>query len=292
MISTSYCIICNTSTTNIFKSSLAAFVWERMLNKPQLDDVPSAGIYCPSCNFIHTEYRFSPVEEARYYHEYMQEKSSDPANTRQFGEYVFHRARNDGTDWLPWIQIYQSDTYLSMRKDIMHQCFNQYGIALSSIATVLDYGGDRGQYIPDEIQTKYVLEVENRTPVTGVSVIGSVSGIRRIDTVDLVMCCHTLEHVSYPMDLVRDMKRYLKPGGLIYLEVPDEIENLNKPGFKFHEHINLFTPETLVKILEMEGFEPSIVYKIEYKATDQSLERAQSIIGRLKEDLDENSHTG
>jgi hypothetical protein len=88
------------------------------------------------------------------------------------------------------------------------------------------------------------------------------------------------------------MKRYLKPGGLIYLEVPDEIENLNKPGFKFHEHINLFTPETLVKILEMEGFEPSLVYKIEYKATDQSLERAQSIIGRLKEDLDENSHTG
>jgi SAM-dependent methyltransferase len=279
MISTSHCVLCNTSSTEVFTTKMSGFVMERMTNSVVLDNLIIGGIWCRHCSFIHTEYRFSPEEEARYYHEYMQEKPSDPKNIRQYGDYVFHRQRNEGPDWMPWIQVYQSDAYLSMRKDIMHKCFNQYGVGLSSIATVLDYGGDRGQYIPDEIQTKYVLEVENRTPVTGVTAITSVSDI---EPVDMVMCCHTLEHVSYPMDLVRDMKRYLKPGGLIYIEVPDEVDNLKNPEFKFHEHINLFTADSLVKILNMQGFEPSMVYKLEYRGTEQRLELAQSIIGRLR----------
>lgn len=279
MISTSHCVICTTSSTNIFTARMASFVWERMLDKVQLDDLIIGGIWCPHCSFIHTEYRFSPEEEARYYHEYMQEKPTDPKNTRQFGDYVFHRQRSEGPDWINWVRIYQSAGYLDMRKEVMHRCFNQYGVSLSSIATVLDYGGDRGQYIPDEIQTKYVLEVENRTPVTGVTTISSIDDI---EPVDLVMCCHTLEHVSYPMNLIRDMKRYLKPHGLIYIEVPDEIENLKNPEFKFHEHINLFTADSLVKILNMEGFEPSMVYKLEYRGEEQRFELAQSIIGRLR----------
>jgi hypothetical protein len=279
MISTSHCVICNTGSTTVFKAAMSGFVWERMTNTVQLDNLIIGGIWCPHCSFIHTEYRCSPEEEARYYHEYMQDKPSDPANIRQHGDYVFHRLRNEGPDWYSWVHLYQSPEYIGMRKSIMNQCFDAYGVKLSTIKTVLDYGGDKGQYIPDEIKTKYVLEVETRTPVTGVTAIASVTDI---EPVDMVMCCHTLEHVSYPMDLVRDMKRYLKPGGLIYLEVPDEIKHLNDPNFKFHEHINLFTADSLQKILIMEGFEPSIVYKLEYKSTEQTLELAQSIIGRLR----------
>jgi sarcosine oxidase delta subunit len=278
MISTSHCVICNTASTTVFRARMSSFVWERMLDKVQIDDLIIAGIWCPHCSFIQSEYRFDDKEQARYYHEYMQDKPSDPANSRQHGDYVFHRLRNEGSDWYNWVHLYQSPEYIHMRTDVINKCFNQYGVKLTDIDTVLDYGGDRGQYIPAEIKTKYVLEVENRAPVTGVTAIAAVTDL---DPVDLVMCCHTLEHVSYPMDLIRDMKRYLKPGGLIYIEVPDEIENLNKPDFKFHEHINLFTADCLHNILVREGFEPSIVYKVNYATPDKILEKAQSIIGRL-----------
>jgi sarcosine oxidase delta subunit len=280
MKSTSHCVICNTGSTTVFKAAMSGFVWERMSGKVMLDGVIAAGIWCEHCSFVQSEWRFSPEEETRYYHEYMQDKPSDPTNSRQHGDYVFHRLRNEGPDWYSWVHLYQSPEYIGMRKSIMNQCFDAYGVKLSTIKTVLDYGGDKGQYIPDEVATKYVLEVENRTPVTGVTAIASVTDI---EPVDLVMCCHTLEHVSYPMDLVRDMKRYIKPGGLIYIEVPDEVDNLtnNPDTFKFHEHINLFTADSLQKILIMEGFEPSINYKLEYKSTEQTLELAQSIIGRL-----------
>lgn len=40
------------------------------------------------------------------------------------------------------------------------------------------------------------------------------------NSVDMIFCIGTLEHVPYPWKLVREFRRILKTGGLLYLEVP------------------------------------------------------------------------
>jgi len=40
------------------------------------------------------------------------------------------------------------------------------------------------------------------------------------NSIDLAICVGVLEHVKKPLDIVNEIKRVLKPNGLIYIEVP------------------------------------------------------------------------
>src|SRR5687767_7451022 len=40
------------------------------------------------------------------------------------------------------------------------------------------------------------------------------------ETVDLVYCISVLEHVRDPYQVMREIRRILKPGGLVYISVP------------------------------------------------------------------------
>lgn len=100
---------------------------------------------------------------------------------------------------------------------------------IKGVKSVLDYGGGTGLYIPD-VENKYVYEISHNKLETGVKQWGG-------EPVDLVMCCHLLEHVSDPVGLVKELRLL----GKVYIEVP------NKKPLKpiMHEHINFFTPKSL-----------------------------------------------
>jgi 2-polyprenyl-3-methyl-5-hydroxy-6-metoxy-1,4-benzoquinol methylase len=79
-------------------------------------------------------------------------------------------------------------------------------------------------------------------------------------TFDAVVLWHVLEHVDDPAVLLRDVYRLVRPGGFVLLAVPNfgSIEaKLTRAGW-FHldvpRHVSHFTPETLVRMLEAEGF--------------------------------------
>jgi SAM-dependent methyltransferase len=193
--------------------------------------------------------------------------------------------RCEGRDWTTLLDLYKEPWWATARKDAIVNVIQSCNIDLNSIKSVLDFGGDLGQYIPDELNhaRRHVVEIEERELVEGVTGVTSPAGC---EPVDLVLCCHTLEHVSYPSNLVAEMKRYLRPGGLLYIEVPDEEEPTLKSireskAIEMHEHINIFWPDSLKALVIRNGFEPLVSGLIPYNEVHKELEPARAILARL-----------
>jgi hypothetical protein len=63
------------------------------------------------------------------------------------------------------------------------------------------------------------------------------------------MCCHVLEHLSEPNDVVAKIKSFAHKDTYFYIEVP----GYSKPPPElpiFHEHINIFNIDSLKSLLE------------------------------------------
>jgi SAM-dependent methyltransferase len=78
---------------------------------------------------------------------------------------------------------------------------------------------------------------------------------------DLITMLQVIEHLSNPVSVIHDVKRILKPGGYFYVACPN-FESISFKLFgKYHRHVstfghlNLFSPETLSKIICDNGFE-------------------------------------
>lgn len=69
---------------------------------------------------------------------------------------------------------------------------------------------------------------------------------------DLVLCTEVLEHCDYPADIVRDMIRAIKPGGMIAITVPDGRKDT------WEGHIHFWSPESFK--LFMDGFQKKVVF--------------------------------
>ena len=89
---------------------------------------------------------------------------------------------------------------------------------------------------------------------------------------DVVCAIQTLEHVGDPTGFIRLLSRYLRPGGILYIEVP----NLQDPllalyrnrayhDFYFHEaHLFYFTPRSLGQVMEKAGMAGEIRFFQDY----------------------------
>ena len=83
---------------------------------------------------------------------------------------------------------------------------------------------------------------------------------------DLITVYHTFEHVVDPLLFLKIVRRYLKPNGHLFIEVPNtddalmSIYQLKKfADFWFIEpHLFYYNPETLKKVLARGGFEGRI----------------------------------
>lgn len=84
---------------------------------------------------------------------------------------------------------------------------------------------------------------------------------------DVATLVDVLEHVSSPRPLLRDIHRFLAPGGVLFIKVPNARYNLLKLRvlaraprrmefdiFDSREHVVHYTPETLARILRESGF--------------------------------------
>jgi 2-polyprenyl-3-methyl-5-hydroxy-6-metoxy-1,4-benzoquinol methylase len=82
----------------------------------------------------------------------------------------------------------------------------------------------------------------------------------RIGYYDVVCLQQTLEHISHPAVFLTRAARLIKPGGRVYVSVPNENDGLKsvEPEYvNFHylrPHLSYFTPDTLTKLLLRCGF--------------------------------------
>ena len=80
-----------------------------------------------------------------------------------------------------------------------------------------------------------------------------------LGTFDVVVLSHTLEHLVDVRAAIRGMWSLTRPGGHVYIEVPDAsryADHLVAPFNDFNtEHINHFSPQVLRLAMELQGFE-------------------------------------
>lgn len=72
------------------------------------------------------------------------------------------------------------------------------------------------------------------------------------DEFDLVLCTEVLEHCEYPANIVQDMLRVIKPGGMIVITVPDGRKDT------WDGHIHFWSPESFK--LFIESFQKKTVF--------------------------------
>jgi 2-polyprenyl-3-methyl-5-hydroxy-6-metoxy-1,4-benzoquinol methylase len=75
------------------------------------------------------------------------------------------------------------------------------------------------------------------------------------ETFDFITMSHVLEHVDNPTTMLEKLRTWLKPNGILALEVPNVEAVCQSPKNTFHTaHLFNFNPETLALLAEKIGF--------------------------------------
>jgi SAM-dependent methyltransferase len=72
---------------------------------------------------------------------------------------------------------------------------------------------------------------------------------------DVVFSKSVIEHMHTPIDLAREARRVLRPGGVAVLMTPSWKHNAWGPFYIDHTHVTPFTAPSLKDLLELAGFE-------------------------------------
>lgn len=157
-------------------------------------------------------------------------------------EYIYKNYRGldyleKRTKWEPWYsqtynENHNSKNWILSRVQSLEQFLRKH--IHGEIQTILDVGGDNGQYIPDIAEVRIVLDLSEKELMPGVQRIGSLDDI---STVDLIVYAHVLEHVAKPL---KEVEKLLEKTRYIYIEVPfgvPVINNFRKNQFRFATHL-------------------------------------------------------
>jgi len=165
--------------------------------------------YCKISDFGFFDYRYTSREMSLIYSDY---RSVKYTQVRNRWEPWYSQDFNSAHDSIPWSV---------MRKKSLETFLGKY---LSSIPkSIVDVGGDRGQYIPDLGSSKlYVLEASNKALMPGIERVGTLNEVSEIG---LIIYSHVLEHVSEPLIVLKEL---LEKSKFVYVVVPFGIPEINK----------------------------------------------------------------
>jgi SAM-dependent methyltransferase len=194
---------------------------------------------CTNCGFIF----FSPRCEKEDYEEKFAAKN-------ELGIDRILEKKQYGSD----NELY-SETYEDKRALMIYKRLSR--IRKIENSTVIDIGGARGlnfkYFLPHNLC--YVVDYVEHDLLRGVKYLcKSSQHIPEFIKADVVLFCHTLEHVLDPVEEINNIKKVLKPNGLLYIEVPpgcwkQEYKNIRN----FITHINFFSEGSLQYLLDMCG---------------------------------------
>jgi SAM-dependent methyltransferase len=200
-----FCPACNNHKALRKKAAiLAPFVAERALaTRSSLCGL----MQCETCGLMFFEDRFTDYELACLYKDY------------RGADYV--RARNKHEPWYTQAvnEALGGEANIRERREVYGRIVKKYGGM--TVDSVLDYGGDRGQMMRDGPgQTHYVYDISGVEAEPGVIALDSIAMAGRC--FDLVLLCEVLEHVPAPFDTLLTGASLVRPGGLLYVTVPNQ----------------------------------------------------------------------
>lgn len=100
----------------------------------------------------------------------------------------------------------------------------------------------------------------SRAKQLGVQILDEAELASREGTYDLVTAMEVIEHVPDPLDVLRQIRRLLRPGGTLLLTTgnakPFRDNLLNWRYLRPDIHVSYFEPETVERAMKIAGFEP------------------------------------
>ena len=260
------CVSCGSRRLKRYKAGLSPFVAEMT----GLDRGTKVSLVkCKDCGLLFYNPRMTDEECAQLYADYRGKR------------YQSVRQRNE-----PWYtpeinECIGNDTdTLRERKENLYRVLKE-NTDLSAIHRILDFGGDQGQFISDQLadRERFVYDISGVPTLPGIVSVDAAKGFP--GDLDLIMCCHVLEHVSFPLEILERLKGLGTERTLYYIELPFDSPmkstrtgikkeifgmmarsssfvgvNNRMKGFKFlmHEHQNYFDEASLRAFLESNGF--------------------------------------
>jgi len=125
---------------------------------------------------------------------------------------------------------------------------------------LLEVAGSRGWEVAGVEMSRHAAEFANKR-LGGVVRIGSLEQAQLdSDSFDAAVMLDVIEHVANPVALLREVKRVVKPGGVLLLSAPNVrsllVRLLGRRWFHFkRDHVILFSAPTLLRALEAAGFD-------------------------------------
>jgi hypothetical protein len=164
---------------------------------------------CDSCGFGFFDYRYSDDEMSLIYDNY---RGKNYTKIRSTWEPWYTDIYNDG---------HYSEKFVVRRREVIEQFLKRNN--LSTAKTIIDVGGDSGQFIPAlNSEKRYVFDLSSKEMVEGVIRIDSLNSV---DEIDLIIYAHVLEHVADP---ISELSELLEHSSWIYIEVPFGVPVINR----------------------------------------------------------------
>lgn len=198
-----------------------------------------ATLMCEDCGLIFLDMRFDAEEMAALYNDYRGPIYTAQRDRFEPGYAALNAMLREGGDYIAEVEMFIRPHLPQPRPRI------------------LDWGGDTGANTPLRTYAArhHVYDISPRTLVDGATAI-SRDAIKPGDH-DLVVLANVLEHVPNPISTLRLVSEAMDRNATLYLELPyEDLIRLNQsPDDRleqkrhWHEHINFFTPQSLVPLL-------------------------------------------
>lgn len=253
------CVCCGSAALNRSPAVLMPFVAHRALGwAPVLIDeswglktIPSGNAYtvcnslcCSECGFLFLDIRFSDRELGSLYNGYREEEYTALREHYEPGYRQRNALLNTGIAYLDAIEEFLTPW-------------------LTFPLNVLDWGGDTGKNTPFRSAARHfrIYDISNKPVVAGAERIDKAAALA--GSHDLIVSSNVLEHVSYPADVILEMRAAMGTSTVLYIEVPFEeiVRTSSGPGDlhrrkrHWHEHVNFFNETALRRLLAGCGLE-------------------------------------
>jgi hypothetical protein len=203
---------------------------------------------CLICSFVQTKHAFSDEALGRLYADY------------RSASYNEERIRYEPTyeNWAK--QVGKGDQEVETRVGGLTAWLADK-IEPGENFSMLDFGGSNGRFLPKLAGERFVFEISDIRPLDGIVKITSEGDLA---TYSYVQIAHVLEHVAEPLALLKHVSEFVKPAGYLYIEVPQELTDIQISELKngasrhllpIHEHINYLSIGSVTRLAEAAGLE-------------------------------------